>query len=219
MTYEDLLAEYVAVGAEKQHLLTDLIGDRDWQADLEGGTIVFGDDIEAETQALGSEDERIGTWMWAWANESWGLPTEAVEVSLAVRRRGEKLGVPELVERDWPLDEVRNGHGFALISCGLLDLPAYYRGPAGDGAAMLVVNHPDLVLGPPNALRAVNVLTESIGAFELDHRAVLAGYCKHRSIASADVGDEVVLNFGDGQVARIAFDHLGRIAGMETTLN
>ena len=201
----------MAVGMEKQAVLADLIKDRPWEVDLEEGVIWFGDDIEAEAEALGSEDPSVGTWLWAWANEAWDLPPMRVESALRVREVGRKWDVPELAEPEWSLDGLRNGHGMALVACGLLDLPAYYSGPAGEASALLVVYHPALALGPPDPVRATTALTRSIASFALDHRAVVAGYAKHRPVPIASRASRVALDFGGGLLLEVAFDGQDRV--------
>lgn len=204
MTYESLLAEYVAVGMEKQAVLAELIQDRPWEVDLEEGLIWFGDDIEAETEALGSEDPSVGTWMWSWANEAWDLPPVRVESALLVRQVGRTWDIPELAEPECPLDHLRNGHGMALVACGLLDLPAYYSGPVGEASALLVVHHPGLTLAAPDPARATTALSRSITSFDLDHLAVVAGYARHRAVPITTHAHHVELSFDDGTVLEIA---------------
>ena len=215
MTYEELLAEHVAAGFEKQALLSDLIGDRPWAADLDEGSISFGDDIAASTEVLGSEDDRVGTWLWAWANEGWGLAPGLMEAAHRAQELGGELDVPELIEGSFPLDDLRNGDGVALVCLGLLDLPAYYSGPAGDGRVLFVVHHPDLVLPAPEALRASTVLTQSVSTFDLDHPTVVWGYARHRDIPM-DAGDDFMeLRFPDGRVLEVTFDDQLRISEIQ----
>lgn len=153
MTYEALLAEHVAVGFEKQALLDDLIGERPWAADLEKGSIFFGDDIAADTEVLGSEDDRVGTWLWAWANEDWGLAPGLIEASLRAQELGEELDVPELAEESFPLDELRNGHGVAPVCLG----PYYCQPAVSEGRS--VMSEVEVAVGPATAFE---VFTEEV---------------------------------------------------------
>jgi hypothetical protein len=129
-----LANRYLAASFDKQLYLANLIGEADWHLDMAAGLLSFGDRHRWHVQLLGTEANESQTWLWAWANEASGIPTQLLGSALTLRMLGEAQGIPELAEAEVPLNEV-NGHVLAMIGSGVCRADAYYRCPYEGGAA------------------------------------------------------------------------------------
>ena len=91
------LMESSAGGAlARQLALGDYLGAHEWEVNTQTGRVDFGKKRVHPIQILGSENQRDGTWMWAWANTASGLPEPVVELSTRLRDHGAELLRPGL---------------------------------------------------------------------------------------------------------------------------
>lgn len=87
---QELLERFGCYGFEKQFAFYDVIGDSDWQIDINQGVIHFNDDIVFSIQLLGSFSLSSETWLWSWNNEASQLPTPVIEQALGLKHYGEE---------------------------------------------------------------------------------------------------------------------------------
>ena len=67
----------------------DYLGDRGWNLDTQTGIVTFGEDLQFNVQILGTHSEVDNSWLWAWANESSGLPESVIATSLEMKADGD----------------------------------------------------------------------------------------------------------------------------------
>lgn len=210
--FVDLFSRHALSSFAKQWQLADVVGERDWSIALDEGLLRFGDDLAFRAQLLGSEADGPQTWLWAWANEASQLPPGIVQLAHRIREQGR--GVPELEEPELPL-EVANGHQLAMLAVGMAGAGAYYSGPHGGGAVLLVIDDPSYPAAPPmTAVRFGSVFPALLQEFAFDHRVALSGFVEDFGIpARAADDDGVEVDFPDGTLT-VSFDELGRVAGI-----
>ncbi len=105
-----------------------------WDYDLDAGTLTFSEEgvpkVVASIQVVGTTSSSVGTWMWAWANDS--LPADAIEDVARVREFGQTEDISDLTKSELPDDE-HLGWGMTAIAAKLLGAKGAYRCPSGDG--------------------------------------------------------------------------------------
>ena len=133
-----LFSYHALVSFDKQLHLANLVGDFDWQFDLQSGVLSFADHFHWSAQVLGTESDVSGTWLWSWANEQSGISECLIESSRVLKAFGERHKIPELTEPEVSVKRI-DSHMLSLISSGICRANAYYRGPFDGGAAFLLI--------------------------------------------------------------------------------
>ena len=216
MTFDDLLSRHAGAAMWRQLALSDIVGDAGWGIDMGEGRLTIGDHA-FPIQLLGSEAEGDRTWLWAWANEASNLPEPLLAFARELRARGEREGIGELTERSFPLDRA-DGHRIGLLASGLAgDGHAYYRAPYDGGALFVLIEAPVPPVNQVPAVRVAGVLTQTISAFTLDHRAMARGFLEDAGFDVEAERSSIVGRRG-GDVVSIGIDQAGRIGEIKATL-
>lgn len=219
MTLTELLAEHGAASWDKQQCLADLIGDNGWQLDIPSGQITFGARQTFPVQILGTESDGAGTWLWSWANVRSGLPESLLQSAESMKAYGAQHGVPEFTQPDLTLDESVNGHLLSTVACGLCGADAYYRGPYDGGAVFLLLSAPETRQFAENTpTRLIRIFNEFISAYACDHRAAFAAYARYKGCSVEAQGTDLAATLPEGAKVQAAFDTLGRLSKLSTTL-
>jgi len=210
----ELLTTYAFIGQERQERLGDWVGnDGDFAMDFPSRRIEWSSGPVARCDLLGSEAG--GTWLWAWANTSLPFGSEVLSAANTLRQRGTELDVPELTERGFPVDDVRNGHVLGTVASGLLGGNGYYFGHGETSAVLTLVTAPELALRPADAIVLSGIITRSLGVFPVPHRPATRAYLDQRGaqVAVADDGSWQVHAPAGGQLT-LTFDHLDRVSAV-----
>ncbi|MET9800199.1 DUF6882 domain-containing protein [Streptomyces sp. NPDC006368] len=158
-----------------------------------------------------------GTWMWAWANESY-RDTPAAARSLELRALGERAGVPELTE---PMPDLNHFHDprlaadHLLLACmGLLDARGGVICAVNErGRLFMAVDDPAVPRAEPRAARLTTALNN--GAALLPGPAlepVRGWFARHGVEPSYGPGHvEGTLEGGDRVVVRLDGEAVSRI--------
>jgi hypothetical protein len=77
-------------------------------------------------QIVGTYNTEDGTWLWGWDHPSVDEPLQ--EHARAVRKYGERHGIPSLTTRKVACSEAEAWE-FAALACHLCDAQGAYRGP------------------------------------------------------------------------------------------
>ncbi len=203
-----LLREHGLSALEGQLVLQGIVGERDWQFDLDAGVLRFGDDLAFQSQCLGSEADRAGTWLWAWANPTIYEPL--TELARRARDLGEQRGWTFLVEPEVPLDRVLGGHFAALALSGLLGADAYYRCPYPGGALYVLADLRGVERGPRPSVS--EVIQTAIGTYPgLAIRDAVERYVHKRGVRYTTNDEQVIVEDGP----TLSFDDLGRLTTFE----
>lgn len=215
-TFLELLAEHGLAAYERQADFEQRIGDLDWRLDQDRGTVMLGDGLVLPAQLLGSEAVRARTWLWAWANPS--IDAKLAIKSSEARSIGEARGLAWMTEPQIDTERTGDGYLLALTTSGLLEADAYYPCPYPGGVVYALVDLPaDLRLprGRATAERVVHVITNAVqDAPRLVSRSTIERYLATIGAEAESTGDMIRI----GENATFRFDELGRLTGIDATL-
>jgi hypothetical protein len=215
---QTLFERHVARSFDKQLVLADVIGSREWHFDLDRGTITFGGEFTWPVQVLGIVSEQTGTWLWAWAITATKVPPDVLKVAEAMRRLGQTKGIRELVGAEQPRGE-STGTLMSMIASGVFRADAFYRAPYPGGAAFLLIADPAFPAPDerPTA-RIPNIFPQAVSRFgakyPINHRRALLGYLKDYGLESHAEGDDLIVRNGTGPTLRARFEG-DRLTGIE----
>ncbi|MFI8827027.1 DUF6882 domain-containing protein [Streptomyces sp. NPDC053431] len=212
---------HAAWGAAQLEALTAFLPEGDWTADLAACHYHQGG-LDLRVAVLGTYDMDERSWMWGWANP--GLRgTEVVALTAAVERYGRAHGIAELTQEVLDLsgfdDPRRAAETLAFTGMGVAEAPGYIGVPAGPATQVYFL--PDDPRVPRATLDPVSLpRTLLTGAGLIGHsaRQVVDGYLDHHRLPRRTEGDDrIVAELPGGSTVEIAFDPLGRIAGVQLT--
>lgn len=213
-TLLDLLTRYAYIGQERQERLGEWVGNGAFSMDLPGQRISWAGGPSARCDLLGSEAD--GTWLWAWANRHLDLGEDALAAATDLRRRGEELGVAELVEAGFPTDDLRNGHALGMVATGLLDTDGYYFGHGSGTAVLTLVTAAELALPPADAVWLAGVVMRALGVFPVRHTDAARAYLDQRGAEVTVAGDgRWVVEAPAGGRLMLTFDSADRVTKAE----
>lgn len=211
---QELIERYGAIALEKQDNLYEVIGNNNWNADIEKGTISFGDNLEFPIQILGTFSHSSQTWLWAWANTQSGLPAELMKQALALKEYGEKnyislLTVPQF---DAINDDM---HLIGSVASGMFGSSGYYIADYGEGA--MVVTIESALVDKQKAdifhQRISTIFPQFIMQHEMNHHNSFRCYLLAKGYTVSEEADKIS-GEKDGQTITAEFDELGRLSKM-----
>jgi len=209
-----LVDAHVVLAIEQQLHFADVVGEHAFAADLDAGTISFGDELSYRCELIGTKSPESGTWMWGWANPA-GFGEHITASTRALRAHGEAQDIAALTRGEVPLDDEVSGHRMAAVAVGHAQASAYYSVPTdGDARAYLLVDGPGLGLPAPEVTRLVSTLTLLLeGGGVHDWAEALERFASRRELIVARDGGAIRLEGPElnGHV-RVALDELGRVA-------
>jgi hypothetical protein len=221
--FEAAYLRQVALSFEKQLVLSDVVGNRNWSFSMDSGKLtfakqgLFGQPLMFDAQLLGSAAQDSSSWLWSWANES--VPKELSAVSLILREKGE---LPEFSTPEFPINfDEADEHRIAMASSGVLaelfGCDAYYRGPYEGGAAFFLLRDPRLQLAPPNAVHIATVFPQLISNLSIsNHRAAFLAYMEKRGLVVQEEGNTMRVEIAASS-AVASFDQRNRLADIQVT--
>ncbi len=212
---QPLVDAHAVLAMEQQLHLADVVGERDFTASLDAGTISFGKKLTYRCELIGTEAPESGTWLWGWANPA-EFDDHITATARALRGHGEAQAILELSQAEVSLGDEVSGTGMAAVAVGFAPAPAYYTVPMdGDARAYLLVDGPGLELPAPEVPRLVTTLTLVLESGDvLEWPTALESYAARRGLTAATGEDRAIRLEGpmlDGHV-RVALDELGRVA-------
>ncbi|MEV0730053.1 DUF6882 domain-containing protein [Polymorphospora sp. NPDC050346] len=218
LTLDDLVNDAAFYSWEHQEHLIDLteqLGEHRFHVDLNARRLdlLGAGTLSTTLGMLGSTSERLGTWLWGWANPS-GFTPEVTAMSLRVAEFGRQHGIRELADAEVPLTPDLAPR---LTEAAKVVTRCWtgYSLAAGPGTRVhLLIDGPELALPAPNLPRTVRVIGEALAnGLVRDHRRALLSYAHLRRLRTKVDGSTVRLRLPEG-VLTVTFDSLGRIGGM-----
>lgn len=212
-SFDDLLARHAALSFEKQMLFGQLIGERNWQFDMQAGTISFGEDLTFPVQFIGSLAFGDMSYLWGWGNAQSNIPDSLLKAGNALKAYGESMGIEELSTRSYKVNEGFH-HQVGMIACGYTGARAYYCGNYGGG--ILVATMDDTNIPSPNLENLGQVLMtfpQVIQSVDVDHRKALIHYLHDRNCLVTEEGDKIVGQLGTVKLTG-TFDDIGRLTNL-----
>jgi hypothetical protein len=175
-TEQELLERYGGIALDKQLDFTDIIGDNNWNVDMDKAEISFGANLIFPIQVLGTISHASQTWLWAWANTKSGLTENVTKQSYALKKFGEENEI-DLLRNDSFDFSKEDLHLMGIIASGMYNASAYYIADYGQGA-MVVTIKSDAIdkLKNQNHQRIFTVFPQLIAQFDMDHKNAFSNY-------------------------------------------
>lgn len=211
INYDTLLEKHAAVAFEKQYSLAEIIGDNNWEIDMNTGLIHFGDDIKFPMQILGSYSFSSGTWLWAWANEASNIPESLLVEATKLKELGESYNIEFLIMPEYKM-EPTDIHALGLIASGEFDCNAYYAGNFGNGILLLTLKDDSIKNVSDNEqLRILNIFPEIISTFAVNHKRSLKHYLTAKGYTISEESSKLTANKGPDSI-HAEFDDMDRLS-------
>ncbi len=208
-SFKTILSKYGALALDKQENLSELIGDKTGNLDIEKGVLTFGEMV-LPVQILGFFMQETRQWSWAWDNEE--IFTEKlIESALQIKAVGEEFEIPEFTT---PLLNATydDCHTLAMVSSGILAMDAYYA-VSQDGLDIFVLIKSDMILENDSAKKFRDTFYTFQKNFNIYPKIAFESYTKlkgygfkpHDDFALAKIGEaRVMAGFTDrGNVTRL----------------
>ncbi|MEO5873933.1 MAG: DUF6882 domain-containing protein, partial [Streptosporangiaceae bacterium] len=189
--FERLGAALSAIVLQQQETLADYLPREDWSADLTARSYSSGG-VTVEVSLLGSYASAERTWLWGWANAQFGPEHPAVAPTLAVRRMGERLAIPEFVTPEVDLSWYQGpaAHGGELIAVAASGLLGAATGRSGGyigagyegGSAYLQVDDDLVPLATWDTIPVPRMIMNAMALFPSDPELTLTRFLSHHRV-------------------------------------
>lgn len=213
--FQQLLSEHVCLSILKQQAMSSLLGEHSWNVDVTKGEVDFGEGKVFPIQIIGTESEKDGTWLWAWANTQSNLPQNLLMEVNKLRSYGEENQIINLTESEIPLSE-QLGHEIGMIASGFCNADAYYHGGIDSGAIVFLIYKTDLPktfeLQPQQIVMTIASVLQN---FEVEHRTMVSSFLKQLGYETEETDKSIAGKLSDGMNLVVGFDDLGRIINIE----
>jgi hypothetical protein len=207
---EELLEHFGGIGLEKQATLYAVIGDSNWNVDMQKGEISFGTGLNFPIQVLGTFSHSSETWLWAWANTASGLSKEVTQQAIQLKSYGEENSIDLLTTGEFDA-EINDLHKIGIIASAMFGSSGYYLANYGAGT-MVVTIKSDIIdqTRTQDQLRILSTFPELISLFEMNHKNALKWYLKASGYEVVPDG-QALIGTKDGDKISAAFDGLNRL--------
>ncbi|KUJ62431.1 hypothetical protein AR687_08225 [Flavobacteriaceae bacterium CRH] len=173
---QEILERFGGIVFDKQLDFGDIIGDNNWNINIEKGEISFGSDLVFPIQVLGTISYSSQTWLWAWANTKSGLPENVTKQALQLKKYGEDNEIDLLTNDTFDFSD-EDLHLIGTIASGLHNSSAYYICDYGQGAMVVTIKSDKIdKLQKDNHFRILTVFPQLISQFDLNHNSALKNY-------------------------------------------
>ena len=196
----------------KQHRLAALIGDDDWNLDIQQATLSFSpSNISFDVQVLGSHSEVSNTWLWADANVEGDFSPASLEMCRRARRAGQELGQSCFIE-DKHVYVDRFGEPtadtIAIVSSHMVGADAYYRCPYEAGALYVAIQDSRFRAAPDLDLRSFMEIYRHLQWLPGNTQRQLVAYAKELELPLLKM-DQTAVAFAlpTGEVVEFAFEY------------
>ena len=224
--FSALMSEHLGPAELKRRLLEEVVGDLDWELDLDTGTATFhahlapGEDpahadhgVRVPVQVLGSWSKE-GRWIWAWADTDRRIPPALLRAAERVRQQA---GGPELSVFVQPeaLVDKKAALRLSLVASSLAGGFPVYQGEYEGGVVYFMVG--GMLLPVPKMDEVTAAIQQTVAESNVDHKA-----CVKSVLAAANLPmhEDAFggLVFGHRDEMRAAFDAHGHLAGVGSTM-
>lgn len=209
-----LIERFAAIGLDKQHNLAEIIGERDWQVDLDQQKIYFGDDLSYSIQVLGSFSFDSESWLWAWANVQQGLAPELIQQANALKAYGEQHNISFLTEAMSECEET-TAHLVGMLASGLFANSCYYAARHEHGIFLVSFTDPAIdAVASLDQARISSVFPQIISLFEMNHHNALQHYLTDKEFRLDKVSPTQIVAHKHNVTVSAAFDELSRLTAL-----
>lgn len=189
---QELLERYGGIAMDKQFDFGNLIGDNNWNVDMETGTISFGQQLSFPMQVLGTISHAAQSWLWAWGNTQSGLSEKITQQSLQLKQYGEKNSIEELSTRSYEAD-IDHLHLIGFIASGMFNSSGYYIADYGQGAMLVTIPSNISNSQQNNDLHKIlMVFPQFISEFEMNHKNAFIHYISAKGLRVTESGNTII---------------------------
>lgn len=213
-SFKVVLSKYGALALDKQENLSDLIGDKIGDLDIEKGIISF-DEIELPVQILGFFAEELHQWSWAWDNESIGFDDALIQSARQMKAIGDEFAIPEfnspVINADF-----NACHALAMTAISVLNLDGYYAF-SEDGLDIFVAIESDLVNENNSVEKFRNTFATFQKNFKVYHKIAFESYTKLKGYGFKAHDDFAVAKIGESRII-VGFTERGNVTHIQMLL-
>ncbi|MCW1967058.1 MAG: hypothetical protein KIH69_002910 [Anaerolineae bacterium] len=146
MTFDNLYLEHALAAFDKRIYLSAMHGSQHWELRLDLGHITYlGPHQQRQTyllDALGTQSDTEGTWLWAWANPDMFRGEALLRSANALRQYGQTHGLREFCEPTLPITPTLTGQRIAAVASGLCRAGTQVRCAYPQGSAYFLIRDP-----------------------------------------------------------------------------
>lgn len=213
-TFKVVLSKYGALGLDKQDNLSEFIGEKTGDLDIEKGIITF-EDIELPIQILGFFSEELNQWSWAWDNESIGFDDNIIQSARQIKAIGDEFNIPEFNSPVISAD-ITACHTLAMTAVSVLNLDGYYAIPE-DGLAIFVAIESDLI-EENNSVDKFRVIFATFQKnFRIYPKIAFESYTKLKGYIYKPHDDFAVAKIGESRII-VGFTERGNVTHIQMLL-
>ncbi|MBQ2832601.1 DUF6882 domain-containing protein [Methanobrevibacter sp.] len=213
-TFKVILSKYGALALDKQENLSDLIGDKTGDLDLEKGTLTF-DDIELPIQILGFFTQELNQWSWAWDNDDIGFDDSFIQSARQMKAIGDEFNIPQLTS-PVIMTDLDTCHNFAMVATSVLDLDGYYA-VSEDDLAIFVAVSSDLIKENDSVEKFRTNYAIFQKNFNVYPKIAFEGYTKLKGYVYKPHDDFAVAKIGESRII-VGFTERGNVTHIQMLL-
>jgi hypothetical protein len=207
---QELIERFGGIVFDKQLDFGDLIGENNWNINIEKGEISFGTNLVFPIQVLGTISHSSQTWLWAWANTKSGLPDNVTQQALQLKKYGEENQI-DLLRNDTFNFSNEDLHLIGTIASGISNSSAYYICDYGQGAMVVTIKSDKIdKLRKDTHLRIMTVFPQLISQFEMNHNLALINYLTDKGYNIAENGTKLTASKNENTITA-EFDNQSRL--------
>lgn len=212
--FQELLERYCGIVLERQQsFYNEVIGNRDWNVDIDRESIRFGDDLEFKMQIIGTFSFSSETWLWSWANEASNLPPNLVQNALQLKQYGETHHISEFTEGSFDYSE-EDLHKMGIIATGFCKADAYYLANYGQGVMVLTITDERIKASQKDEAAAVLThFPNVISYFEMNHKNAFTSYLAEKNFQWKEVNNTITAT-RQGNTITASFDEHSRLVNL-----
>lgn len=213
INYDTLLEKYAGIAFEKQYNLAEVIGENNWNVDLETGLISFGDELSFPMQILGTYSFESSTWLWAWANEASNIPENLLQEAKVLKQLGDDYNIEFLAMPEYKVESV-DVHALGFIASGKFGSSAYYAGNYGSGI-ILVTLQSQLVdeVQYNEQARILSIFPQLVSTFAINHKRTFKNYVEAKGYTIEENGKTITAG-KEQNIIKAEFDEMNRLTNL-----
>jgi len=213
INYDTLLERYAGIAFEKQFSLAEIIGENDWNVDLNTGLLSFGSELSFPMQIIGTYSFESSTWLWGWANEASNIPENLLQEAKALKQLGEEHNIEFLKMPQYKIESV-DVHALGFIASGKFGSSAYYAGNYGDGIILMTLKSQSVdELQYNEQARILTVFPQLISTFSVNHKRALKNYLQAKEYIINEK-ENVIEGKKGNNVIKADFDEMDRLINL-----
>ncbi|MFC0180365.1 DUF6882 domain-containing protein [Thorsellia kenyensis] len=211
----ELIASAVGIACIQQNRLGEIIGDANWQLDVDRQLLIIGNH-KFTAGLIGTESHVSNTWRFGTVNSD-SYPATFTEDILLFNQKSNFASFIDFNSKDIVLDELINGHNLSALVSAFFDRDCYYKTPYDNGAAYILIKSPPTqIFDSANCDEIVQAIKYVIQTYEGNHRVMVAPLIEKFS-KHAEFSESAIRFTANDMTLDIKFDDQLRIDEISST--